>query len=65
MTFMFLVGSASLWEGWIPVKRFNQTSWVAIVTPIDRTKSVRNRCVIEVFGGVLCCHVAFWIFLSM
>ena len=27
-------------------------SWVAAVTPIYRPKSVRNRCVIEVFGGV-------------
>ena len=27
---------------------------MAIVTPADRPKSVRNRCVIEVFGGVLC-----------
>ena len=26
---------------------------MAIVTPTDRPKSVRNRCVIEVFGGVL------------
>ena len=25
---------------------------MAIVTPTDRHKSVRNRCVIEVFGGV-------------
>ena len=25
---------------------------MAIVTPIDRPKSVLNRCVIEVFGGV-------------
>ena len=25
---------------------------MAIVTPADRPKSVRNRCVIEVFGGV-------------
>ena len=25
---------------------------MAIVTPNDRPKSVRNRCVIEVFGGV-------------
>ena len=32
--------------------RFNHTSWVAIVTLTDRPKSVRNRCVIEVFGGV-------------
>ena len=31
----------------------NNTSWVAIVTPTDRPKSVRNRCVIELFGGVL------------
>ena len=27
---------------------------MAIATPADRPKSVRNRCVIEVFGGVLC-----------
>ena len=32
--------------------RFTHTSWVAIVTLTDRPKSVRNRCVIEVFGGV-------------
>ena len=25
---------------------------MAIVTPTDRHKSVRNRCVIEVYGGV-------------
>ena len=42
------------WEGWEPVNQFNHTSWVAIVTATDRPKSVRNRCVIEVFGGVLC-----------
>ena len=40
------------WEGWDPVNWFNHTSWVAIVTPTDRLKSVRNRCVIKVFGGV-------------
>ena len=34
------------------VKRFNHTSLVTIVTPIDRPKSVRTRCLIEVFGGV-------------
>ena len=33
------------------------TIWVAIVTPTDRPKSVRNRCVIEVFGGVYKCVV--------
>ena len=32
---------------------------MAIVTPTDRPKSVHNRGVIEVFGGVLCYHVAF------
>ena len=35
---------------------------MAIVTQTDRPKSVRNCCVIEVFGCVLCCHVGFWIF---
>ena len=40
------------WEGWDPVNWFNHTSWVAIVDPTDRRKSVRNRCVIEVFDGV-------------
>ena len=46
-------------KGWDPVSRFNHTSWVSIVTPTDRPKSVRNRCVIEVFGVVFvltsCC----------
>ena len=32
--------------------RFNHTSGVTAVTPTDRPKSVRNRCVIKVFGGV-------------
>ena len=35
-----------------PVNRFNHTSWVGIVTPTGRPKSVHNCCVIEVFGGV-------------
>ena len=26
---------------------------MAIITPADRPKLVRNRCVIEVFGGVI------------
>ena len=39
-------------KGWDPGNWFNHTSWVAIVTPNERPKSVRNRCVIEVFGGV-------------
>ena len=32
-----------------PVNKVNHTSWVAIVTPSDCPKSVRNRCVIELF----------------
>ena len=27
---------------------------MAVVTPTDRPKSVRNRCVIELFCGVVC-----------
>ena len=34
------------------VTRFNHTSRVTAVTPTDRPKSVRHRCVIKVFGGV-------------
>ena len=46
-------------EGWVSVKRVNHTSWMTAVTPTDRPKSIRNRCVIEVFGGVLCCPLVF------
>ena len=35
--------------------RLNTTRWVAAITPTDRPKSVRNRCV---FGGVF----GFWSF---
>ena len=44
-----------------PVKRFAHTSWVAVVTPTDRLKSVRNRynCVIGVFGGVYVSSLCF------
>ena len=31
---------------------------VTVVTPTDRPKSVRNRCVIEVLVDFLCCHIA-------
>ena len=37
-----------------PVNQINNTSWVAVVTPTDRHKSVRNRCVIELFCGTVC-----------
>ena len=36
-----------------PVNQVNHSSWVAVVTPTDRPKSVRNRCVIELFCGVV------------
>ena len=32
-----------------PVNEVNHTSWVAVVPPTDRPKSVRNRCLIEIF----------------
>ena len=35
-------------------KPVNHTSWVAVVTPTDLPKSVRNRCLIELFCGVVC-----------
>ena len=38
---------------WDPVIRFNHTSWVTMVTPNDRLKSVCNRYVIEVFGTLV------------
>ena len=41
------------WEGWALINRFNHTSGVTAVTPADRPKSARNRCVIKVFGGVI------------
>ena len=46
-----------------PVKPVNHTSWVAIVTPTERPKSVRNRCIIELFCGVVCAvTLPFWQF---
>ena len=41
-------GCCRKWEGWArtPV---NHISWVAVVTTTDRPKSVRSRCVIELF----------------
>ena len=44
-----------------PVNQVNHTSWEAVVTPTDRPKSVRNRCVIEHFCGVVCVvTLPFW-----
>ena len=39
-------------KGCDPVHQFNHTSWVAVVIPSDRSKSVHNRCVI-CDGGVV------------
>ena len=36
------------WKGGT-VNHVNHTSWVAVVTPTDRPKSVRNHCLIELF----------------
>ena len=35
-------------------KPVNHTSWVAVVAPTDRPKSVRNRSLIELFCCVVC-----------
>ena len=44
--------------------RVNHTSWVAVVTPTDRPKSVGNCCLIELFlWRCLCCHFALLTFL--
>ena len=44
-------------------KPVNHTSLVTVVTPTDRLKSVRNRCVIELFCGVVCVvTLPFWHF---
>ena len=46
-----------------PVKQVNHTSWKAEVTPTDRPESVRNRCVIELYCGVVCVvPLPFWHF---
>ena len=50
------------WECWAR-KPVNHTSWVTVVTPTDLPKSVRNRCVIELFYGVICVvTLPFWQF---
>ena len=46
-----------------PVNQVSHTCWVAVVTPTDRPKSVRNRCVINLFCGVVCVvTLPFWHF---
>ena len=56
--FLRLVGR--LWSR----KPVNHASWVSVVTPTDRPKSVRNRCVIEDFAGVFVLSRCFLVHLS-
>ena len=46
-----LHGCCGEWKGWAR-KPVNHTSFMAVVTPTDRPKSVRNRCVIKFVVGV-------------
>ena len=41
----------------------NHTSWVAVVTQTDRPKSVRNRCIIELFVALFVLSLALLTFL--
>ena len=58
----WLHGCCGEWEGG-PVNQVNHTNWVAVVTPTDRPKSVRNCCLIELFCSVVCVvTLPFWHF---
>ena len=46
-----------LGEGRLARKPVNHISWVAVITPTDRPKSVRNHCVIQFVSGGLFCVV--------
>ena len=60
---IYILKCASFWlhvfcgwlERWVPVNWFNHTSWMAVVTPIDHPKSVRNR-----FDGVFVLLIGFF-----
>ena len=43
----------------------HHSSWMVVVTPINSPKSVRNRCVIEVCGGVFVLPRLFFYFLMV
>ena len=45
---------------WRSRKSVYHTSWVVVAAPIDRLKSVRNRCVIGVFGGYFVLSLCFF-----
>ena len=38
----------------VSVDRFNNSRWIQVVTLTYRPKLIRNRCEMEVFGGVFC-----------
>ena len=57
----WLHGCCREWEVG-PVNQVNHTSWVAVVTPTDRPKSVRNRCLIELFVALFVLSLPFWNF---
>ena len=58
----WLHGCCGEWEGG-PVNQVNHTSWVAVVSPTHRPKSVRNCCLIELFCAVVCVvTLPFWHF---
>ena len=58
----WLHGRCGKWEGWVR-KPVNHTSWVAVVTLTGRSKTVRNRCVIELFVALfvlsLCSNISY------
>ena len=43
-----------------PINQVNHTSWVAVVTPTARPKSVRNRCVIALFVALFVLSLCFF-----
>ena len=55
--FFWLYGFCREWEGFV-----NHTSWVVVVTPTDRPKSVRNRWKIKHFVDVFVLSLRFFIF---
>ena len=59
---MLVLKSAWLVGRWAR-KPVNHTSWVALFTPTDRPKSVRNRCLIELFEALFVLSLALLTFL--
>ena len=53
---VWLYSFCGKWESLVLADRFHHTSWMGVATPTDYPMLVRNRCVIEVNGGVLFCH---------